>query len=181
MRTVVQPGLIPSAEGRITVWRRTPSHGVKARQVVRAVRMALGSRRCGNLTIAMVDDRDISRLHGQFMADPTPTDVLTFDLRDRPDDDVIDGEIIISTETAGRQAGSFGTDPGQELLRYAIHGTLHLIGLDDRTPAQRRRMRREENRILAALADESEGGRRGRRMKRTRSGKARRTGHRVQR
>jgi probable rRNA maturation factor len=179
VKTVVHPGLIPPAQGRITVWRRIPSHGIRARQVVRAVRMALGSRQCGNLTIAMVDDRDISRLHEQFMADPTPTDVLTFDLRDRPDDDVIDAEIIVSTETAERQARSFGADPGQELLRYAIHGTLHLIGFDDRTPAQRRRMRREENRILAALADEIEGGRRGRRMRRKRSGKARRTGHRV--
>lgn len=163
------------------VRRLTPSHGIKTRQIVRAVRTALGSRPYASLTIAIVDDREISHLHGQFMADPTPTDVLTFDLRDKPDTDVIDGEIIVSAETAERQARSFRTNPGQELLRYAIHGTLHLIGFDDRTPAQRQRMRRQENRILAALADQNAERRPGRRIERKRSGEVRRMRRRVQR
>ena len=181
MRTAAYRGLAPSAEGRITVCRLAPTHGITARQVVRAVRLALGDRPCGTLTVAIVDDREIIRLHGEFMADPTPTDVLSFDLRDTADSDVIDGEIVVSAETAERQARVFGADPGQELLRYAIHGTLHLIGLKDRTPGERQRMRREENRVLAALERQDAGRRQGRRIERRESKKTRRTVHRVQR
>jgi probable rRNA maturation factor len=85
------------------------------------------------------------------MSDPRPTDVLTFDLRDDPTECAIEGEIVISAETAARQALRFHATPAQELLRYVIHGTLHLSGYDDRRPGDRRRMRREENRVLAGL------------------------------
>jgi probable rRNA maturation factor len=104
------------------------------------------------VNVVVVDDEEIARLHGQFMADPSPTDVLTFDLRDDLADGVIEGEIIVSAETARRQAQQFRVNPAEELLRYAIHGTLHLAGYDDHTAADRRRMRREENRVLLELA-----------------------------
>ena len=142
-------GCCPSANGRITVRRLAGTNGIPTRDILRAVRAALADKPYRRLSIVVVDDEQISRLHGRFMADPTPTDVLAFDLRDVPTDEVIEGEVIVSSETACRQGPHFGADPGQELLRYAIHGTLHLVGYDDHTPAGRRRMRREENRILS--------------------------------
>ena len=145
-------GSRPSANTRITVRRLTTANGIPTRDIVRAVRAALSRRLCRSLNIVVVDDEQIARLHGQFMADPTPTDVLAFDLRDEPTDERIEGEVIVSAETARRQGLRFRIDPGQELLRYAIHGTLHLVGHDDHTPAGRRRMRREEHRILSDLA-----------------------------
>jgi probable rRNA maturation factor len=96
----------------------------------------------------------MAELHGRFMDDPTPTDVLTFDLGDEHESggDGIEGEIVISVETARREAKRRRLPERQEVLRYLIHGTLHLIGYDDATPPQRRRMRREEDRVLAELA-----------------------------
>jgi rRNA maturation RNase YbeY len=81
-----------------------------------------------------------------------PTDVLTFDLRHDPGDEAIDGEIVVSADTARREADRRGLAPVEELTRYVIHGVLHLLGMDDRTPRDRQRMRREETRILKLLA-----------------------------
>jgi len=145
-------GCCPSADGRITVCRLVGANGISTHGIVRAARAALADKPCRRLGIVVVDDAEIARLHGQFMADPRPTDVLAFDLRDKPSDEHIEGEVIVSSETACRQGRRFHVDPGQELLRYVIHGTLHLVGYDDRTPAGCRRMRREENRILSAVA-----------------------------
>jgi probable rRNA maturation factor len=60
----------------------------------------------------------------------------------------IDGEVVVSAETALRRAPEFDWHPAWELLLYVVHGTLHLCGHDDQTPAERRRMRRRERAIL---------------------------------
>lgn len=60
----------------------------------------------------------------------------------------IDGEVVVSAETALRRAPEFDWHPGCELLLYVVHGTLHLCGHDDQTPAERRRMRCRERAIL---------------------------------
>jgi probable rRNA maturation factor len=84
------------------------------------------------------------------MNDPSPTDVLTFDLREAPNAP-LEGDVAVSVDTARREAAARGLPVARELLRYVIHGTLHLIGYDDRTPALRSKMRRAENRILRRL------------------------------
>jgi probable rRNA maturation factor len=58
------------------------------------------------------------------------------------------GELVISTEQAIANARRFRTTPARELTLYVVHGILHLHGYDDRTPAQRRRMRAAERRFL---------------------------------
>lgn len=104
------------------------------------------------LSIALMDDATLARLHGRYLNDASPTDVITFDLRDDSDDPIVDGEILISVERARAEAAQRRLPVQQELLRYVIHGTLHLLGLDDATPAGRQRMRRAENRILRTLS-----------------------------
>jgi len=64
------------------------------------------------------------------------------------------GDIFISLDDAVAQARAFGTNWQSELVRYLLHGLLHLRGLDDRTAAQRRRMKREEGRLLRLAARE---------------------------
>jgi len=110
--------------------------------------------------VVLVDDDAIADLHERFMGLPGPTDVLTFDLRDDPDQAEIEGEITISVDTARRQARQYRAGQTEELLRYVIHGVLHLSGYDDDTPARRRRMRREENRVLELLGIRRQGLRR---------------------
>jgi len=91
--------------------------------------------------ISVVSDESIAAVHGQFMADPTPTDVITFH----------HGEILVSWDTAGRRALEFDHPALRELLLYVIHGLLHLNGHDDRDFEERRRMHAVQDRILATV------------------------------
>ena len=84
------------------------------------------------ISVAVVDDATIAKLHGEFLNDPTPTDVLSFVLEQSPG--VLEGEVVVSADTAASSAPQFGCTAEEELLLYAIHGTLHLVGYDDATP-----------------------------------------------
>lgn len=68
---------------------------------------------------------------------------------DRPS---LHGELFICLNDAVKQAREFRSTWQSELVRYVIHGLLHLCGYDDVKPAARRRMKREENRILNLIA-----------------------------
>jgi probable rRNA maturation factor len=119
------------------------------RRVVRAVLAAEG-RRSAEISIAFVDDPAIAEVHGEFFDDPTPTDIVTFDLGDEGSG-VLSGELIISGDHAAREAAERGTDAPRELLLYVVHGLLHLCGWDDRTPADFRAMHAREDEILSSL------------------------------
>lgn len=119
----------------------------------RAVRAALSGHRIAGISVAIVDDSIIAELHERYMQNPQPTDVLTFDLRDDPATSEIEGEIVLSAETARKAARSLGLSEGQEVLRYAIHGALHLAGWNDRTLGERAKMRREEDRVLGEIGE----------------------------
>ena len=81
--------------------------------------------------ISVVDDEVICDVHDRFLNDPTPTDVITF-----PHGDGL-GEILVSIDTAKRQAEELHIAPLQELFRYMVHGLLHLHGYLDADPADR--------------------------------------------
>lgn len=98
--------------------------------------------------ILLVDDRRIAKLHGAWFDDPTPTDVITFDLSVG---ERLSGDIAVSTETARRMAREFGWTPRQEVAYYVVHGLLHLTGYDDHTPADRRAMRSRERAVMKAI------------------------------
>lgn len=123
------------------------------------------------LSIVLVDDRTMRALHRAHLGIDAPTDVLAFDLRDDPAAPAVEGEVVVSGETAARQAPRFGTTPARELLRYVAHGVLHLLGHDDRDAAGRRRMRRAENRVLARVEPARRGGVPGRRRRAAASGR----------
>lgn len=74
-----------------------------------------------NVEVSLVDDATIASIHAEFMSDPTPTDVITFQ----------HGEILISTETGFRQARDHQQPLHSEILLYVIHGLLHLHGHED--------------------------------------------------
>ena len=96
-------------------------------------------RRLGEISVWLISDRRMSRLHRQFLGQTAPTDVLTFQ----------HGEIFISVETAKQHARAFANSLMHELQLYIVHGLLHLHGFDDRTPAGARKMKRMQERILS--------------------------------
>jgi probable rRNA maturation factor len=103
----------------------------------------------GNLSLAVVDDATIAALNGQYLEDPSPTDVLSFMLESAPG--YLEGEVVASAETALRASQECGWSPGAELQLYLIHGVLHLVGYNDRTRRQRVEMRKQERHWLKQL------------------------------
>ena len=122
----------------------------------RLIRKALRAEKvtAAEVSVLLCDDRRIARLHDEWMGDPTPTDVITFDLSEPAGmpggDGVLRGDIVVSTETAVRMAKEVASTPRLETAYYVIHGLLHLAGCDDRDPASRRRMRSLERKWMAA-------------------------------
>jgi probable rRNA maturation factor len=110
----------------------------------------------GVLDIAVVSTPEMKKLHARWMNDPAPTDVLTFDLRDRPRAKNalrrVDGQIVVCRSFAASEARRRGLTLREELLRYVVHGCLHLVGYDDRRKADADRMTREQERLMERLA-----------------------------
>ncbi len=108
----------------------------------------LGGVPSGELSIVFLDDNALAQLHADFLADPSTTDVITFE--GDPTHGVA-GEICVSVDTAQAYAKQNGHDFATELLLYVVHGWLHLAGYDDLQPAKKRIMRRAEARALKIL------------------------------
>jgi probable rRNA maturation factor len=124
------------------------------------------------LGLHLVGAREMARLNWQFLHHEGSTDVITFDygkvgpasrlsqtkedrIGDRQDAcPTVHGEIYVCLNAALTQAGQFRTTWQSELVRYVIHVLLHLRGFDDQQPAARRKMKREENRLLSRLGNQ---------------------------
>ncbi|TWT65913.1 Endoribonuclease YbeY [Posidoniimonas polymericola] len=101
----------------------------------------------GVLSIAVVDDEQMHKLNREFLDHDYPTDVLSFDLSGGVGP--FQGEVIVSSDTAASNAVEYGSPAAQELLLYVIHGTLHLVGYNDKSDDQAAEMRRAEQRWLS--------------------------------
>lgn len=93
----------------------------------------------------------MAALHRRFMGLTGPTDVLTFPLDTDARGRVTGGEVVVCVPEARRNSRRSGVPLRHELLLYALHGMLHLIGLDDRTEPAYRKIHRTEDRILMRL------------------------------
>ena len=102
----------------------------------------------GELSLVFLTDPALAKLHGDFLADPSETDVITFE-----GDPALGsaGEICVSADTAATYARKHRRDFAAELTLYVIHGWLHLAGYDDLQPAKKQVMRRAEARAVKLL------------------------------
>ena len=106
----------------------------------------------GQIDITLVNDELMSQLHLQHKNDESTTDVLTIDLRaNLLSKSVVEVDLILCVDEARRQAALRGHWIERELLLYAVHGMLHLVGYDDTTPTKATRMHRREDEILQAI------------------------------
>lgn len=100
------------------------------------------------LSVLLTDDAHISRLHSQWMSIDGPTDVLSFPLDAPGEADVAPagclGDVVVSIDTAQRQADEHGHSLQTEVTLLAVHGALHLLGYDDLDEVSRTEMRRRE-------------------------------------
>ena len=86
------------------------------------------------------------------MDDPTATDVITFPLEERAAG-LLDGEIVVSTDTALKQAAAHHSGPLREVHLYVVHGLLHLLGHDDLERHEADRMNRLQEAHLSSWSE----------------------------
>jgi len=108
---------------------------------------ALGRRR-EDVHVTLVDDATIRRLNAQHLGARRATDVLAFNL-EGPGPSPLLGEVIVSVDTARRQARRLRVPVALELDLLVVHGVLHLAGFEDGDPHAARRMHEREREILA--------------------------------
>lgn len=111
------------------------------------------------LGVALVGATEMARVNWQFLQHEGATDVITFDHTEgqlsRCKSSVfrreINGDLFVCLPVAVAQAQSFRTTWQSELVRYIVHGVLHLLGHDDHQATERTRMKREEGRLMRLL------------------------------
>jgi len=130
------------------------------RALVRAALRSEG-RRAGDVGVLLADDATLRRLNRSWRGLDRATDVLSFEYGGAPAGPtaprratytLIHGDLAISIDRVREQARRFRVTPGEELARLVVHGALHLAGLDHRHAAERREMRRREQRALRSGA-----------------------------
>lgn len=108
-----------------------------------------------NLTYVFCSDEYLHDMNLEYLHHDTYTDIITFDNAD--DAGLIESDIFISIDRVKENAQSLGTSFPNELHRVMIHGVLHLLGFDDKTPELKEKMRQEEDRSLEARKFSIEG------------------------
>ncbi len=110
------------------------------------------------VSVVLADDQYIQALNREYRGKDTPTDVLSFALNegDEPEifegpDEQLLGDIIISLETAKRQAEEYEHSVEREIAFLTVHGMLHLLGYDHIQEEDRLEMRQEEEAVLSSL------------------------------
>ena len=91
-----------------------------------------------SIDIVLVDRTTMAQVHADFLGDPTDTDVITFPY----------GEILVCPAVAEEAALAFGHQLQDEVLLYALHGVLHLVGYDDKKQGAAREMAQAQEALL---------------------------------
>jgi len=106
------------------------------------------------LSVILVGDSYIKKLNWRYRKVRSRTDVLAFPMREGSGpskNGPVLGDVVISTQTAKREAEKRGVPVYREVALYLAHGILHLLGYDDRTNSDRKRMKAKEGELLEAM------------------------------
>ena len=103
-----------------------------------------------DVTLLVCDDKRIRALNRCYFGKDRSTDVIAFGNPETAlaTDKNYLGDIVVSAETARRVCGRYGTTAQREFERYVAHGTLHLLGYDDRVPADYKIMHTQQEKYL---------------------------------
>ena len=111
---------------------------------IKAVAASYG-KKTGEIGYLFVDDAKILEVNREYLGHDYYTDIITFDY---DEDDVVNGDLVISLDTVRSNAELLKKDYDEELHRVIIHGILHLCGLNDKGPGEREQMEAAENAAL---------------------------------
>ncbi|MDP7050139.1 MAG: rRNA maturation RNase YbeY [Verrucomicrobiota bacterium] len=149
----------------LTVRSRQASHPVDAWLLRRLAKWALAETEPGRpvdpdahaLGVFLLDEVEMARANWEHLRHEGPTDVITLDFGSQaggaPRSGPLLGDIFICPVVAEAFAREHGATWPEEVVRYLIHGVLHLRGYDDRDAICRKRMKREEERLARAAVE----------------------------
>lgn len=123
---------------------------IRKRETTAWIKKVAAAHGCkvGEIGYLFCDDEKILEVNREFLQHDYYTDIITFDYCE---DDVLNGDLVISLDTIKSNAELFNKPYEEELHRVIIHGILHLCGINDKGPGEREIMEAEENKALALL------------------------------
>ena len=123
---------------------------IKDNKIKQVVEEVLGKKSSSaKLSIAFVDNNEIKKLNKKYFDSDDVTDVIAFPLDNHKN--ALNGEIVISVETAVDTAVKENVDAEGEIILYVVHGLLHLLGYSDVNREDAIIMHEKESMILKAL------------------------------
>ena len=141
--------------GDLRLVNRQKSRAVDLRMMRKAVRTLLETL-LGlddfDLTICLVGEKKMARLNEAILGHQGSTDVITLDYENLRGSSGMSGELFVCVDEAILQARRYRASWQEELVRYIVHGSLHLLGHDDHAAAKRKKMKSEESRLVRKLA-----------------------------
>ncbi len=137
---------------RVDSFNDHPDRRVRHAEIRRTAAAVLRGEGAADAIVRVIftGDSFMKRLNRTWLKHRSTTDVLSFPLesgRGKP----LEGEIYVNLDQARRQARDYGVTDRIEIARLVIHGSLHLLGYDDATPALKREMAGREDEYLDAL------------------------------
>ncbi len=125
---------------------------LKRRKITKWIKTIISSydKKLGEVGYMFVNDEKILQVNKDFLHHDYYTDIITFDYSE---ENVINGDIIISIDTVRSNSKVFDKDFLEELQRVIIHGILHLCGINDKTKEEAKQMRKAEDKALALLGE----------------------------
>lgn len=125
----------------------------RLQRIIRKILKTLGREKAG-LSVLLTGDRQIRKVNRLYLKHDCPTDVIAFGqgpVTPKKKDKVFLGDLVVSVETARRQAKIYRTSYPYELSLYLCHGILHLLGWKDKTPADFQSMDKKQRQILQQI------------------------------
>ncbi len=121
---------------------------IKKRETTKWIRKVAATygKKVGEIGYLFCNDEKILEVNREFLQHDYYTDIITFDY---DEDDVLNGDLVISLDTVRTNAELFHKTYEEELYRVIIHGILHLCGINDKGPGEREIMEEAENKALA--------------------------------
>jgi probable rRNA maturation factor len=141
----------PRPRGTLTLHNRQRLRSVDKlllRRIITAALREVDRCKTFDLGVYLVGAVEMQGLNETYLRHKGSTDVITFDYNDPAQPARLCGEVFVCIHEAVRQAGRFRTAWQSEVVRYVVHGILHLSAYDDRRLTDRRRMKREEDRLV---------------------------------
>ncbi len=130
---------------KVVVFNAHRRYRMQKRRVEEYVTRVLGSRKA-LVSVVFVGSQRCKSINRTFLNHNYVTDVISFCLETSP---ILEGEVYVNLDRARSQARQYNVSTANEIARLVIHGCLHLIGYDDKTAAQRSKMKAVEDNVLA--------------------------------